>query len=137
MTKIKLRFIVYGDDWNPIELTKLIDLIPTDYWIKDEIIEKYLPNIVKRKETGWEYDFGTIQSLYLEEITGEFVRLFQSRIDKISSFMVSNNLFSKLFVVPEIASNEVPALFFDREILNMLYQLRTEIDIDLYILDDK
>jgi len=135
MTKIHLTFTVYGDDWNPSELTELINLTPTDYGIKNDLLKKYLPNQVLRKETSWEYNFETVQSLFLEDITCEFVRVFKPCVEKLTHFIELNNLCSKLFIIPEIMDNEVPSIFFDQEILKLLVQLKAEIDIDLYIVD--
>ncbi|WP_454192818.1 DUF4279 domain-containing protein [Paenibacillus sp. Marseille-Q7038] len=47
--------------------------------------------------------------------------------------MRQNKLESKLEVVISIENNEKPAIYLNKETINLLSDLGTEIDIDLYI----
>ncbi|AJA68733.1 DUF4279 domain-containing protein [Myroides odoratimimus] len=136
MTNFRLIYSIFGDNWNPRELTKAIGIIPTAYWKKGDRIDKYHPNVVLRKETNWEYSFRKTNTLLSEDVTEQFVELFSSKVDIIVKYINDNNLTSKLFIIPEIFPNQVPGIFFDKRLLNLLVKLNAEIDIDLYVINE-
>ncbi|MDR0195855.1 MAG: DUF4279 domain-containing protein [Myroides sp.] len=136
MTNFRLIYSIFGDNWDPIELTKLIGIAPTMSWIKGDRIDKYNPDIVLRKETNWEYSFCTVETLFSEDVTDKFIALFSSKTEIIAKYISDNNLRSKLYIVPEIFKNQVPGLYFNKALLDMVVKLNAEIDIDLYVIDE-
>jgi hypothetical protein len=139
MTKIKLIVAIYGDLLNPTEFSKVVDIQPTSYWFKDDVIRQiHNPNTgeitdLKRKETCWEYSYEYIDTLFFGDISDLFVKQFTPNINEISDYISKNNLETKIYVVVEIENNETPALFFESSFLNLTSKMKGEIDMDLYI----
>lgn len=137
MTNFRLTYSVFGVNWNPMELTKIIGITPTAYWKKGDKIDKYHPKVVLRKETNWELSLGVYETLFSEDITDKFVELFLSRVDVLARFIEDNNLKSKLFIIPEISNNGTPGIYLDKRLLNLLVKLNAEVDIDLYAVSEE
>ncbi|MGS4345506.1 DUF4279 domain-containing protein [Myroides odoratus] len=136
MTNFRLIYAIFGDSWDPKEFTDVIGITPTAYWKKGDKIDKYHPNVVLRKETNWEYSFGKTKTLFSEDVTEQFVELFSSKVDTIVNYINENNLESKLFIIPEIFPNQIPGIYLDKRLLNLLVKLNAEIDIDLYVISE-
>ncbi|WP_410878871.1 DUF4279 domain-containing protein [Myroides sp. DW712] len=136
MTNFRLIYAIFGDSWDPKEFTDVIGITPTAYWKKGDKIDKYHPNVVLRKETNWEYSFGKTETLFSEDVTEQFVELFSSKVDTIVNYINENNLESKLFIIPEIFPNQIPGIYLDKRLLNLLVKLNAEIDIDLYVISE-
>lgn len=136
MTNFRLIYAIFGDSWDPKEFTDVIGIAPTAYWKKGDKIDKYHPNVVLRKETNWEYSFGKTKTLFSEDVTEQFVELFSSKVDTIVNYINENNLESKLFIIPEIFPNQIPGIYLDKRLLNLLVKLNAEIDIDLYVISE-
>ncbi len=51
-TNIMAYFSVSGDNFNPNDITKELNLPPDEYWIKGDSVKGRHPN-VKRRQTNW------------------------------------------------------------------------------------
>lgn len=139
-TQIKLTFTVFGDVFNPVEFTDILD-IPFSYmWLKgDEIkiidgLEKR-NSIRRRKESAWTYALDYSTTLNFDDLSAQFEEVFSGREDTIRSFISSNNLDAIVNVVVEIANSQVPSLTLSKSFINILSKIGSEIDFDIYVLD--
>lgn len=137
MAKIKLIISIFGDLLDPHALAKIAKIEPTAYWYKGDTIPNR-PNNLERKETCWEYSYGFIETLFLDEISNKFIQKFMPNLNDISDYIYINKLEAKIFIVVEIQKDEpTPSLSLDRNFLEIISKINGEIDIDLYIVDSK
>lgn len=133
-THIKLIFSIYGDVLDSDEFTELIGISPTAYWnkgdsIKDNKKEK------KRIESAWEYVVNNMETIYFEEISNEFVKLFNDKVEDILLFKKNNKLTIKFDIVLEIVKDDGVVMSFNRDFLEIVNKLGAEIETDTYVLD--
>jgi hypothetical protein len=129
MVKLKLELVFFGDLLNPLEFTNLIGILATNYWYKGDSIPDN--NRVSRLETSWEYSTNFIETYYLDDVSKLLLDKFEPYTDKISEYIKSNKLESKLYVIAESESGNTPALFFDKKLVRFLSKIDGVIDVDL------
>lgn len=143
MTQIKLIFVVFGKFFFPEELTKLINIKPSNTWkLGDEIrtnisYRKKNAQFPQRKESGWEYSSDFVKTLDFNEVSSSFEFLFLDRAKILKDYIEKNNLEASLNVVVEIANNQVPSLNFSKKLISLIHTLGAELDIDTYILEEE
>jgi len=135
MVKIKIEFIVLGDLLDPVEFSSFLDISPTNYWYKGDCISNN-KNIF-RKETSWEYSTEFIQTYYLEEVSDLLLQKFGTYVSKISKYVKSRKLETKINVITESVFGETPSLFLNKNLIDFLSRIEGVLDIDLYVLDPK
>jgi hypothetical protein len=135
MTKIKLTLAIYGDDFSPSQLTKIVNILPTNIWIKGDSIPNRKTSIT-RKETNWEFSQGYFESIDLEYVSNQLFDIIKPQIKLFQKFIQEYRLSSKLYIILEIENDEKPSLFIDKQMMEILILLNGEIDIDLYLLNN-
>lgn len=141
ITQIKLIFVVFGKFFSPEELTKLINIEPSNTWkFGDEIktnisYRKKNTKLPQKKESGWEYSSGFIQTLDFNEVSSPFEVLFSEKAAVLKDYIKKNNLEASLHVVIEIANNQAPGLNFSSKLISLIHTLGAEVDIDTYIFE--
>jgi hypothetical protein len=133
-THIKLIFSIYGDVFNSNEFTELVGISPTACWNKGDLIKNNKKE-KKRLESAWEYSINNIDTIYFEEISDEYVKLFIDKVDKILVFSENNKLTIKFDIVLEIVKDNGVVMSFNRNFLAIVNKLDAEIEVDTYILD--
>ncbi|WP_052259346.1 DUF4279 domain-containing protein [Flavobacterium sp. KMS] len=133
-THIKLIFSIYGDVFNSNEFTELVGISPTACWNKGDLIKNNKKE-KKRIESAWEYSINNIETIYFEEISDEFVKLFNEKVEKILLFKKKNKLAIKFDIVLEIVKDNGVVMSFNRDFLEVVNRLGAEIEIDTYVLD--
>ncbi|MEA9411476.1 DUF4279 domain-containing protein [Flavobacterium sp. PL02] len=133
-THIKLIFSIYGDVFNLNEFTELVGISPTACWNKGDLIKNNKKE-KKRLESAWEYSINNIDTIYFEEISDEYVKLFIDKVDKILVFSENNKLTIKFDIVLEIVKDNGVVMSFNRNFLAIVNKLDAEIEVDTYILD--
>lgn len=131
MTRIKIVLMVFGDNLDPNEFSKLCKQLPSSFGFKGEQIKDRKINLL-RKETFWEYTLGYYNTFILENITKKFEKKFSHVIEEISMYMNKNNIESKVYVVVEFSKEEMPSLFLSQNFLNLITKIKAEIEFDLY-----
>ncbi|WP_299456175.1 DUF4279 domain-containing protein [uncultured Microscilla sp.] len=128
---IRLELAIFGDSFDPNELTSLITIKPTTTYLKEEVVKEYNKTI-QRKETSWSYSIQPLETLYFEEYTNKLIDKFESKVASIKGFLSKNNLKMKLFVVLEISGDQTPAFYLNNRFLKFVNNLEGEIDVDIY-----
>jgi len=143
VTQIKIILSVFGDVFDPENLTQKTGISPTAYWKKGDIIPpikglRRKSSVVSvRKESAWNYSTGFIQTLFFEQVSEVLINSLGGRIMLLKDYVEKENLDIKIYVVIEIADEHKPALYFDKKFLKMVNELEAEIDVDLYILNNR
>lgn len=135
MTNIRLIVAIFGDLLIPEEFSDIVKISPTSYWYKGDLIPGYEKKIT-RKETCWEYSFGNIETLDFEDISNLFMNCFRPKEEKVSQYINKNNLELKVYIVIEIIDDEKPAIFFNKDFMDLIVKMNGCIDMDLYYITD-
>ena len=136
-TQLKLIFSIFGDDFDPNELTNYIGIKPTSQWCKGDDIYTNVKISRKRKETCWEFTEGFVQTWKFEELTKKYEKLFAEKFDNIKFFVAKRNLKLKLECIVEIADERTPSLYISKSFISILNYLNADFDFDIYILTNK
>lgn len=128
-TNIKIIFSIFGGSFDPNDFSKSIKITPTNSWLERESIPNNKMN-KKREESVWEYSIHS-NTMYFEEVSNEFVAIFEDKIENIHKF---NNLTLKFDIILEIVEEQGVVLYFNKKFLNIVNRLNAEIDVDTYIL---
>ena len=134
MTQIKIILAVLGDSLNPQKITEIMGLSPTSHWKKGDQVPNRKTGLL-RKETCWEYSFGFIPTVFLEEASKGLIKALEPNLDLLVEYVAANKLEAKLDIVVEVHNGEKPSLFFGKKLLDAVARLNGEIDIDLYLLE--
>jgi len=120
---------VFSDeyDFNPDELTQILQIEPTATWHKDDLIRKNL----YRKETCWCLKTSRIETFEFEEVFQLLMNILDDKAEMLGKYSKDNYLFVK--IVPVIVvSNNMPSIIITKEIANILFLLNAILEFDMY-----
>ena len=123
---------IFGDDFDPEDLTKAIGIKPTHTHRKGDIFRPESPSL-RRKEDAWDYNLGYVHTIDSDEISDVIEETFQGKIEVTSQFITEHSLFVKLYVVLNMDPWQTPAVGFKRSFVKMLGDLDAEIEMDIYV----
>lgn len=127
-TNIKVEFRMLGKKFNVEEVTKILDVLPTSCWKKGEKVRN-----TERRYTEWTYSTQCVETLDLNVPLRELKKMFILKADALCTLKEKYDLDYILEVVVIIENDEVPAMYFESDILQFLSKIGAEIDIDMYI----
>ena len=124
-------FTITGD-FNPEDVTKLLNIQPFKKWNKGDVRNKNLNDM---------YDFSRWSACKCDEydviVENQMRRTITPLLDKINllnEFRKNNNVHFSLVIVPEIYPDEItPCISPSLDIMDFCTATRTELDIDYYI----
>jgi hypothetical protein len=140
-TQIKLELSIFGESFFVKELSSELNLNPTNFWNKGDIIPvprgvTMKDKIVRRRqETAWEYSTGFIQTLTLVDVEKILLEKFSNKISVLQSFIHKNELDVSINAVVEIVNNNTPSLTICKELIHFCNTLNIDLDIDLYLIN--
>ncbi len=138
--EIKVEFSIIGFEEQPQEVSDFLGIIADEYFQKNELISS--KSILKNKVNGWVIFSGYYVK---DEIEKHLKGLFEKINKNKNGFKyLCNKYDSELAISLTIYYNKyndeeehnTPALHFDKEIIKLLSELNSEIDIDLYVLSE-
>jgi len=137
-TQIKIILSIFGDNFDPSELSKITGITPTDLWVIGDEIPR-MGNLTRkdnkkrlRKESAWKYSYG-IETLDFEEVSTVFIEKIEDSIPFINDYIVQSKLTINIDIVIEIENEEVPAISFNKKFISIVNRFGAKIDIDMYI----
>ena len=114
-------------DFNPFELTQILQIEPTETYYKGDMIRKNL----YRKETCWHLKTSRIETFEFEEVFQILKSILGDKTEILGQYAKENNLFVK--IVPVIVvSNNMPSIIITEEIAKTLLLLNAVIEFDMY-----
>jgi hypothetical protein len=130
-TSVSITFSLIGENFDPNYITSVLKINPTNFYRKgDKVSDR---NNLIRKEDVWEFSTGYITCLDIELAFEIIIEKFEEKIQVISEMINEYNLFPKIFIVIHVENNQVPAQYYNKKILNFLFAIKAELDVDLYI----
>ena len=127
--KMYIRLSVFSDenDFNPDELTQILQVEPTETWHMGDMIRKNL----YRKETCWSLKTFRIETFDFEEAFKALMNILDGKTEILAKYAKENNLYVK--IVPVIVvSNNMPWITITKEIAEDLLLLNAIIEFDMY-----
>jgi len=127
--KMYIRMSVFSDenDFNPDELTQILQIVPTATWHKGDMIRKNL----YRKETSWVLKTPRIETFDFEEVFQMLMNILDGKAERLGKYAKKNNLFVKIFPIV-VVSNGMPWITITKEIAEDLLLLNAKIEFDMY-----
>lgn len=129
LSKAYTYIIVFGEEFSPSELTKQVDIEPTDFGLKGEKRKSG----AALKEYFWKYQIDKADAL--EGIDESLLRLsevFKGKFSLLKDFILKNELKSKCFIVIESQNEESNGVTLTPDFIDFLHKLNTTVEIDIY-----
>jgi len=120
---------VFSDeyDFNPEELTQILQIEPAGTWHKGDMIRENL----YRKETSWHLKTSRITTFEFEEVFQMLMSILDGKAELLSNYAKEHNLFVK--IVPVIKGfNNQPSIIITKEMAEILLLLNAIIEFDMY-----
>jgi hypothetical protein len=127
--KIFVAFMLIGFECDPEEITARVGITPTETWRTGDFVTKKA--VMKHKSNGWQLDSKLEQTAeledhiksVLEQLKPSWQSLIEISIDCYVEISCAIHLYS---------DNQLPAIHFNKEMVQEFAELNTDIDIDLY-----
>lgn len=127
--EITAFFTITGLDFDPQNITKKLEILPTKTWKIGDIIHP--KSTLKREYNGWVLESKLSKSNDLEDHIKSVFEQLQPVWNIVQE--IGHNYDIEISCVI-YTDGEVPVIHLDKEIVNKSYQINVEIDIDLYVL---
>lgn len=129
MNQGEVYFALFGDAFDPEEVTRLVGVEPTSVAFKGS------PRT--RKHTVWRFSSGKVESDLVDvyEMTSSLVAKLAPHVDKINLAQERFALESSLSVVLTITTDDsksTPAIGLERSVVAFLAQVGAWVDVDTY-----
>ena len=132
-SEIYAYFMLTGMEFDPDEVTAKVSINPTESWRKGDLISAR--GTRRHKENGWSVYSKIEKSADLEEHINSVLEQLQpgwSDLRELCKFYAA-----EIACVIYYRSGSVPAIHFDKSIVEKVHQLNAEIDVDFYILAEQ
>jgi hypothetical protein len=124
---ISLLVFSDGNNFNPSDLTQLLQVEPTETHYKGDIIRENL----YRKETCWWLKTPCIETFEFEEAFQILMKILGCKSEILGKYAMENNLSVKIVPVI-IVFNNMPSIIITKEIADILLLLNAIIEFDMY-----
>ncbi len=131
--KIFVAFMLMGFESAPEEITEKVGITPSETWKTGDFVTK--KSVMRHQSNGWQLNSQLektaeledhIQSV-LEQLKPSWQSFIEISIDCYVEISCAIYLYS---------DNQLPAIHFNKEIVQQIAELNADIDIDLYNLTD-
>jgi len=128
VARIKCDFVVIGHGFDPVLLTQALAIPPTRTWREGEQVQRTLQ---RRKDDGWCLSHGPVESLDLQEVARPLLAMLRPLVRTLVPFVIDRALSASFSYTVAVGDGEsVPAIHFNREMLDVVHQLHAEIDVN-------
>lgn len=129
-TNIMVEFNIYGDCFNPDEITQRLNITPTMTWKKGDLVRD---KNFSRPNSLWRIGTGYVESLDIKNQLDEILNVIT---DKKNSLLELKNILDIKYdvcIIINIYNNETPGLYLDAETISIINSIGASIDFDLYL----
>lgn len=130
-SKNKAYIKIHDFDCSVDEITKALEIQPTDSWIKGDLIPGRKGNI-RRRQSTWEYQSVVDTTEPIEKHVGSLLERFKSKKDILKLF--SKKYYTELTLVIYEYEHCNPGFLFENKVLTEISELGLTIDVDIYVL---
>lgn len=129
-TTVKAEFSIYGDDFNPDEITELLGISPMEVNLKGTI------NGTRKKpstETNWSIFTKKEESYDVKEQTDKILTIFKDKACILKKIKERHGVSFMFSLLIEVENGEKPAIYWTPETNYFLGTIGAESSIDIYI----
>lgn len=127
---ISVDFRIMGDDFNVDDVTKILEITPTDSWkIGDSIRNTGL----KYKYTCWMYSTGYEDTWDLGVQLSKIEKIFFKKEDILKTLKRTLSLDYSIDIFVSMEAPFTPGMHFDSKFIKFAANIDAEIDIDTYV----
>ncbi|MFC0237094.1 DUF4279 domain-containing protein [Fictibacillus phosphorivorans] len=127
-TQVKVYFSLFGDDFSINEVTRRLEITPTESYKKGDSISANSSH--RRKETSWEYGTDYQNSLDVNEQLQQVINRLREKCSIINTLQAEFGLTSKIYIVIAMENGQAPALYLEKDILTFASNIGAEIEVD-------
>ncbi|GAA0332868.1 DUF4279 domain-containing protein [Morganella psychrotolerans] len=129
-TTVKAEFSIYGDDFNPDEITELLGISPMEVNLKGTI------NGTRKRpstETNWSIYTRKEESYDVKEQTRKIISILNDKVIILNEIKKKYNISFMLSLLIEVENGEKPAIYWTPETNYFLGSIGAESSVDIYI----
>ena len=123
--------MIFDNDFDVYSIEKIIGLVPTNCKMRKETRISPLTN--KQIEGFWTLKTEEKEERDLNIILQELISKISKKLPEIKNLCEKNNGEVIFDIVASFDDNSKPALYFEREFLNVVNYFNASIQIDLYV----
>ena len=123
--------MIFDNDFDVYSIEKIIGLVPTNCKMRKETRISPLTN--KQIEGFWTLKTEEKEERDLNIILQELISKISKKLPEIKNLCEKNNGEVIFDIVASFDDNSKPALYFEREFLDVVNYLNASIQIDLYV----
>lgn len=129
-TSIKVEFDIYGNEFNPSEITEKLKTQPNITYLKGDVV-KSEKNV--RKETSWSLETKYIETLDINDVLDQIMVSISDKADILKQIRKTYNVKILFMIVIRIENNEIPAIYFNKKFVEFAGYIGAEIGFDTFI----
>jgi hypothetical protein len=128
-SEISAAFTLTGFDSDPEEITKILEILPTETCRVGDLIGK---SILRRKENAWVLKSQLEKTADLESHIKDVLARLQPSWQKLIE--ICSQYYAEISCVIYSTEAQGEAIHLDKEIIKCAFELNAEIDVDYYCL---
>lgn len=130
-----LKFFIIGSDFNPKDLTEILELEPDESYRKGEIYKpKYSIEGTQRTriENSWCLVLKSYNVLDLESVFADIILRLNGVRKKLQKFLKESDSEAFLTIKIELTNSLTPSFVLKKETISFMNEFDMELDIDIY-----
>ncbi|MCG8538692.1 MAG: DUF4279 domain-containing protein [Clostridia bacterium] len=129
-TNVNVEFVVTGELFNPKDITRLLNIQPTEEWVKGDNV----PNRkIVRSYTCWCYGVGVEESFDINNQLVKILGMLNPRREILKEIKKDYDVEYLVLITIKIEDDMKPIMSIKLPIIEMMSDIGAEFDIDLYI----
>lgn len=126
-TNVNVEFNIVGDYFNPDVVTQILNLEPTDSYIKGD-----KGRYTTRKETCWSIETGYYESFDISQQINLMLKTISEKKEILKKLRTQLDVEYLFMIVIKIEDNRGPAMIFESPIIEFANYIGAEIHVDYY-----
>lgn len=132
-SEIYAYFQLVGMEFDPDDITAKVGIKPTEIWRIGDLITSR--GTRRHKQNGWSVYSQVENSIHLEDYIKSVLEQLQPGWQSLVELCKRYD--AEISCVIYYRSGSVPAIHFDKYLVEMAHQLNAEIDVDFYVLPEE
>lgn len=124
--------LVFDNDYDVREITAVTGIVP--YNCQRRCETRINSKTQKHNPGFWTIRSDTFSAYDVSIVINNLMSKMKDAISEIKNICAENQGQVIFDIVPTFASNDVPAIYFEKEFLDMAHYLNAEIQLDMYVM---
>ena len=133
-SSINVILRIMGEDFDPKIISHELSIDASETWRKGDVSSEY--NTIKKYDC-WLYEMGYNEIVDINDLLKPLYLKFIQKSLKLRELVDRYDLNISLDIVIKMYNNFTPALYLDKKIIDLLYHIKAEVDIDMYIVGEE